>query len=71
MVLPFCGAFTFFRWGFAQSRSGGSKQFPGVKWFAKETCGALGESPAFYLIVVMSGDENDRQFGTHAANMAL
>jgi len=37
----------------------------------EEACGALGESPSFYLIVVMSGDEDDRQIGTHAANMAL
>jgi hypothetical protein len=71
MVLPFCGDFQVFRRGFAQSCSGGSKQFPGVKRFAKETCGALGESPSFYLIVVMSGDEYDRQFGTQAANTAL
>jgi hypothetical protein len=71
MVLPFCGASTLFRCGFAQSVSGGPKQFPSVKRFTKETCGPLGESPLFYLIVVMSGDEDDRQFGTHAANMSL
>jgi hypothetical protein len=71
MVLPFCGAFTVFRRGFAQSCSGGSQQFPGVKRFAKKTCSSFGESPSFYLIVVMSGNEDDRQFGTQTADMAL
>src|SRR5258708_16003740 len=47
---------------FAQSCLDRSKQFLGIKWFTNKKSGTLCEGTSFDLIIVMSCDEDDRQF---------
>jgi hypothetical protein len=56
---------------FAQSYPYGSKQFLGVKWFTNKKCGALCEGTSFDLVIMMSRDEDDRQFRALKSNAAL
>jgi hypothetical protein len=47
---------------FAQSYLDGSKQFLGIKWFTNKKSCALCKGTSFDIIIVMSCDEDDRQF---------
>jgi hypothetical protein len=55
----------------AQSQPYGSEQFLGIKWFTNKESGALCEGTSFDLIVMMSRDEDDRQFWALESNGAL
>jgi hypothetical protein len=56
---------------FAQSYLDGSKQFLGIKWFTNKKGSALREGTSFDLIIMMSCDEDDRQFRAHEPDAAL
>src|SRR5260370_6245848 len=56
---------------FAQSCPDGSKQFLGIKWFTNKKSGALCEGTSFDLVIVMSCDENHRQFRALEPGAAL
>src|SRR6201994_5064805 len=49
----------------------GSKQFASVKGFAEKKGRSLRKSMLFYPVVMVSGDENDGQFGPFEADPAL
>jgi hypothetical protein len=55
----------------AQSQLDGSKQFTSIKGFAHKKRRPLRKSTLLYLVVVVSSNENDGQFGPFEPDSAL
>ena len=47
------------------------EQFLGIERFADKKSGSLCESPAFYFIFVVRGNEDDRQLGPRQPDATL
>jgi hypothetical protein len=47
------------------------QQFAAIEWFHQEGNGAVPEGLSAYLLVVMGGDDDDRQFGLVLSNPPL